>query len=166
VPTETTPRPLPVSPAEAKNPYRVEPPCLISFSGGRTSGYMLWHILEAHGGALPEGVHVTFANTGKERPETLAFVHEVETRWPVRDLQLEQHEGNCDLCFLKSTAKIERILRDHPESADWWVGQERATNSTFRIDRPRYANLLKIIQEQPTLPFGGDHEYDVCNCTD
>jgi 3'-phosphoadenosine 5'-phosphosulfate sulfotransferase (PAPS reductase)/FAD synthetase len=270
VPTETTPRPLPVSPAEAKNPYRVEPPCLISFSGGRTSGYMLWHILEAHGGALPEGVHVTFANTGKERPETLAFVHEVETRWPVRvrwleyryidnghtyaemdyatasrqgepfaqlvsvktylpnpvmrfcttelkvrvmkkfmlaqgieewdsviglradepsrvhraklscakerwnnvmpmatagatladvmgfwrrqpfDLQLEQHEGNCDLCFLKSTAKIERILRDHPESAD----------------RPRYANLLKIIQEQPTLPFGGDHEYDVCNCTD
>ncbi|RIV79596.1 phosphoadenosine phosphosulfate reductase family protein [Pelagerythrobacter aerophilus] len=66
------------------NPYRIEGPALISFSGGRTSGYMLWHILDAHDGKLPDDVHVCFANTGKEREETLRFVHECATRWGVR----------------------------------------------------------------------------------
>jgi 3'-phosphoadenosine 5'-phosphosulfate sulfotransferase (PAPS reductase)/FAD synthetase len=71
------------------NPYRIEGPALISFSGGRTSGYMLWHILDAHGGKLPDDVHVCFANTGKEREETLRFVHECETRWGARVNWLE-----------------------------------------------------------------------------
>lgn len=72
------------------NPYKIEGPALISFSGGRTSGYMLWHILNAHDGKLPRDVHVTFANTGKEREETLRFVHECESRWGVRIRWLEQ----------------------------------------------------------------------------
>lgn len=73
----------------ASNPYRIEGPALISFSGGRTSGYMLWHILDAYGGQLPDDVHVCFANTGKEREETLRFVHECESHWgvPVRWLE-------------------------------------------------------------------------------
>lgn len=71
------------------NPYRIDGPALISFSGGRTSGYMLWHILDAHNGVLPDDVHVTFANTGLERDETLRFVHECETRWGVRVHWLE-----------------------------------------------------------------------------
>lgn len=71
------------------NPYRIEGPALISFSGGRTSAYMLWHILDAHDGKLPDDVHVCFANTGKEREETLRFVHECETRWSVRVNWLE-----------------------------------------------------------------------------
>lgn len=71
------------------NPYRIEGPALISFSGGRTSGYMLWHILDAHGGTLPDDVHVCFANTGKEREETLRFVHECATRWGVKVRWLE-----------------------------------------------------------------------------
>ena len=37
---------------------------LISFSGGRTSGYMLHRILEANGD-LPDRVKVLFANTGR-----------------------------------------------------------------------------------------------------
>lgn len=71
------------------NPYRIEGPALVSFSGGRTSGYMLWHILDAFDGKLPDDVHVTFANTGKEREETLRFVHECATRWGVRVRWLE-----------------------------------------------------------------------------
>jgi 3'-phosphoadenosine 5'-phosphosulfate sulfotransferase (PAPS reductase)/FAD synthetase len=67
----------------ARNPYLIEGPALISFSGGRTSGFMLWHILDAYGGKLPDDVHVTFANTGKEREETLRFVHECGSRWGV-----------------------------------------------------------------------------------
>ncbi len=65
------------------NPYLIEGPALISFSGGRTSAYMLHQIIQAHGGALPDDVVVAFANTGKEREETLRFVHECGARWGV-----------------------------------------------------------------------------------
>lgn len=78
-----------VASAPVYNPYLIEGPALISFSGGRTSGYMLWHILQAHGGKLPDNVHVCFANTGKEREETLRFVHECESRWSVEIVWLE-----------------------------------------------------------------------------
>jgi len=61
---------------------------LISFSGGRTSGYMLHQILEANGG-LPETAKVTFANTGREMPETLDFVQECSDRWNVPITWLE-----------------------------------------------------------------------------
>jgi len=71
------------------NPYLITGPALISFSGGRTSAYMLKQILDAHGGTLPDDVHVCFANTGKEREETLRFVHECATRWNVRVRWLE-----------------------------------------------------------------------------
>jgi 3'-phosphoadenosine 5'-phosphosulfate sulfotransferase (PAPS reductase)/FAD synthetase len=73
----------------APSPYRIDPPALVSFSGGRTSAYMLRMILDAHGGTLPNGVHVCFANTGKEREETLRFVHECSSRWSVRVRWLE-----------------------------------------------------------------------------
>ena len=71
------------------NPYFITGPALISFSGGRTSAYMLRKILDAHDGRLPDDVFVTFANTGKEREETLRFVHDCETHWAVRVHWLE-----------------------------------------------------------------------------
>lgn len=66
------------------NPYLITGPALISFSGGRTSAFMLHAILRAHGGTLPDDVIVAFANTGKEREETLRFVHECGSRWNVK----------------------------------------------------------------------------------
>lgn len=66
-----------------RDPFKIEGPAVISFSGGRTSGYMLWRILQAHGGTLPDDVRVLFANTGKEMPETLDFVQECSARWNV-----------------------------------------------------------------------------------
>jgi 3'-phosphoadenosine 5'-phosphosulfate sulfotransferase (PAPS reductase)/FAD synthetase len=74
------------------NPYLIEGPALVSFSGGRSSALMLWSIVQAHGGTLPEDVVVAFANTGKEREETLRFVHECETRWNVRVRWLEYRD--------------------------------------------------------------------------
>lgn len=65
------------------NPYLIQGPALVSFSGGRTSAYMLKMMLDAYGGAFPPDIHVTFANTGKEREETLRFVHECQVRWGV-----------------------------------------------------------------------------------
>lgn len=276
-------------------PFRVEAPALISFSGGRTSGYMLWRILRAHGGSLPNSVHVLFANTGKERPETLDFVQECSERWHVKvtwverdnrspwrfnvvrhatasrkgepfaqlirerrflpnpvtrfcttelkiramkgwmlargfehwnnivgiradeprrvakykertskerwdvllplatagvtveevrafwarqpfDLQLRPWEGNCDLCFLKGRAKRERIMRDRPDLAQWWIGEEEWAAATpkrpdvhdacgFRSDTPSYSQLLSNVQHQPMLfPDEGSDLSDLGDC--
>lgn len=78
----------------SENPFRIEAPASISFSGGRTSGMMLAKIIEAHGGTLPNGIFVTFANTGKERPETLRFVHDCETHFGVKVHWLEWRDGS------------------------------------------------------------------------
>ena len=65
------------------NPYEINEPTCISFSGGRTSAYMLYKVLEAHQMSLPSDAIVCFANTGKEDEATLKFVHDIETKWNV-----------------------------------------------------------------------------------
>ena len=65
------------------NPYFIKEPAAISFSGGRTSAYMLWRVLQAHGGTLPDHIKVVFANTGKEMPQTLDFVRDCGEQWGV-----------------------------------------------------------------------------------
>jgi 3'-phosphoadenosine 5'-phosphosulfate sulfotransferase (PAPS reductase)/FAD synthetase len=278
------------------NPYLIIGPALISFSGGRTSAYMLWKILQAHNGRLPSDVYVTFANTGKELEKTLRFVHEIESRWNVRiywlqraadgafeivgynsaarkgepfadliakkkylpnavtrfctvelkirvmrdfarsvsferwdnivglrydegmrvmkalarndegrerfravmpmskakatkrghvlpfwlgenadpinlthplpqgfDLGIRDHEGNCDLCFLKSKAKLAAIMRENPGAADWWMEQEatigasKPSGARF-VTEYSYRNLLDHTDRSPTLFDNGDHD--------
>jgi 3'-phosphoadenosine 5'-phosphosulfate sulfotransferase (PAPS reductase)/FAD synthetase len=292
------------------NPYLITGPAVVSFSGGRTSGYMLRHILDAHGGTLPPDVLVVFCNTGKERPETLDFVERCSAEWGVPvvwleytstpregervktrngrlerpyvpaarvvnyatasrngepleriiedrrmlpnpvgrfctvegkiltlirylesldwsgwtnvvgfradepervrkllaadrrhsdedlafplhvagatradviafwaahpfDLGLRDHEGNCDLCFLKGAGKIQRIMRDRPDLAAWWVEMEtriaggRTGTGRFRSDRPGYATLLELSKRPTLFPVGEDDELSVaCHCTD
>lgn len=211
------------------NPFLIEGPAVISFSGGRTSGYMLRRILDA---GLQPDVHVLFADTGKEFPATYDFVRDVALHWGVRihwvarpggftklitdkkflpnpiarfctselklapinnwmiehgytewdtvvgiradepkrvatmrerglfvpladahvtradvmafwarqifDLQLQPHESNCDLCFLKGVGLRRQIVRDHPETLAWWVEQEQRIGGTFRSDSLPY----------------------------
>ena len=74
------------------DPFLITGPAIVGFSGGRTSGRMLKLILEAHGGTLPDDVHVAFTNTSKERSETLRFVHECSARWGVPVHWLEWRE--------------------------------------------------------------------------
>ena len=62
---------------------------LISFSGGRTSAYMLYKILEAQQFILPDSCRVVFANTGREMPETLDFVQRCGEEWGVPITWLE-----------------------------------------------------------------------------
>jgi len=255
------------------DPFFITGPALISFSGGRTSGYMLWRILQAHGGTLPPDVYVVFANTGKEREETLAFVKACADYWgvsiswleyaagagravayrvvtfdsaarqgepfsalnaakkfvpssPMRfctselkintmaafmrarghdawknivglrsdegwrvmkaldqnysgkydwvsvmplskagiraddikafwltqqfTLNLERHEGNCDLCFLKNRRSLERMMRDNPGIEAWWVEEEQKSNRQF-IYGESYAQIRESVERQPLL---------------
>lgn len=76
------------------DPFKIDGPALISFSGGRTSGFMLWKILQAHGGTLPNDVRVAFANTGKEAEETLRFVRDCQERWGVHIEWLEYQDAD------------------------------------------------------------------------
>jgi len=111
------------------NPYLITGPALISFSGGRTSGYMLKQILDAHCGTLPDDVHVCFANTGKEREETLRFVHECGSRWGVHIRWLE------------------RVRRE--KGSPWASGyDEVGYNSASRAGEP----FAALIKEKRYLP--------------
>jgi len=130
------------------NPYRITGPALISFSGGRTSGFMLKHILDAHGGTLPADVHVAFANTGKERDETLRFVHECETRWGVPIHWIEwrappkRAEGTASLAAWLATHDPERRMVAE-------AGFERVGfNSASRGGEP-FAALIAMKQRLP-----------------
>ena len=277
----------------SQNPFFMQAPCHIAFSGGRTSAYMLRQILDAHGGSLPDGVVAVFANTGKERPETLDFVREIMTRWSVPvvwleyysatkrkyrvvtpetastkgepfedlitkrsylpnslmrfctgelkimpaeryckdvlgwktytniiglrydeprrvsrvearqdveskiqtimplseakvtkamidaywaaspfDLQLTADQGNCDLCFLKGRAKLETLIKDRPDLADWWIAQEArliskggTVSGRFRKEYT-YTQLTIAASEKQLFDPVIDDELTDCNCTD
>ena len=85
--------------------------------------------------------------------------------------------GNCDLCFLKGKRNILNLIRQNPESADWWIesetlikGKEDCGTGRFRNDREPYAELKRIALDMVPGDFGfaglacGD---DVeCACTD
>ncbi len=270
------------------NPFQIDGPAVISFSGGRTSAYMLRRILDE---GLRTDVHVLFANTGKELPETLDFIHQCGTRWGVpitwleyRPLTLEQDhhpsqfvaevvtyetasrngepfdrlltklgflpnvtmrscthylksklidkyirttwgwddwkvvigiradeprrvsrmkaqndredgqrslpladtgitveevmafwaqqpfdlglrpdQGNCDLCFLKSTKKIINLIRESPEKARWWAEWEQRRGQVFRRDRPDYAFLMA---QQDLFEDAYGDDIIECACTD
>ena len=76
-----------------KGNFKLTEPSCISFSGGRTSAYMLWRFIEANDG-LPDDCVVTFANTGKEMEHTLNFVKDCEEYWnvPIVWLQYKKAE--------------------------------------------------------------------------
>jgi len=66
-----------------KDPFIIDEPTCISFSGGRTSAYMLWRVLQANNG-LPNQAVVCFANTGKEEEATLEFVRDCAINWGIK----------------------------------------------------------------------------------
>lgn len=81
----------------SRDPFLITEPTAISFSGGRTSAYMLHRILESNGG-LPDEAIVCFANTGKEEEATLRFVQRCSDEWsvPITWVEFEWAEKGAD----------------------------------------------------------------------
>lgn len=118
------------------NPFKIVGPAKISFSGGRTSGLMLRRCLDA---GLDADVHVLFANTGKERSETLDFIHEIETRWRVPITWVEREPCTCTI---EDGAKLEHepecpiVREDAP-------GYRRVTYETASRDGSPFDALVR-----------------------
>lgn len=68
--------------------------------------------------------------------------------------------GNCDLCFLKGGNQVASLISEKPERAIWWArmetivktsGKPEQTGSTFRSDRPSYAQMANFARDQMPL---------------
>ncbi len=102
------------------------------------------------------------------------------------DLGIPAYAGNCMLCFLKGRAKLLRLIREDPGSADWWIAQERrvsnrtnaqgracASMKRFRFGET-YEELRAAAFAQADLfdpgfrggRLGADAEEFDCHCTD
>ncbi len=66
----------------------------IAFSGGRSSAYMLKRLIDANPEWPDRRVQVTFQNTGREMPETLDFVRDVERSFGIAVTWLEYWPDN------------------------------------------------------------------------
>lgn len=89
------------------NPYLITEPTVISFSGGRTSAYMLWKVLEAHDWKLSEDAIVCFANTGKEEEATLKFVNDCSVNWnvPITWLEFRDNENKFEVVTYETASR-------------------------------------------------------------
>lgn len=286
------------------NPYKINDTTIITFSGGRTSGYLLYQILNAHDGQLPKNCYVVFDNTGKEMPQTLDFVKDCGDKWGVKihwlefipngelagfkevdyetagrngepfervidfythrrkqnskiignpallpnpiaryctrwmkencntlfmqskgfkqwdmtlglrydeprrvsrikqkttrnrlylaplydakvtseivnnfwrlhnfDLNLpainnETPHGNCDLCFLKSNKKLDMLIKENPKLADWWIEQEKRTETFFRKNKPSYEKTKNMALKEEQMNLFDDEDLGDCFCHD
>lgn len=75
-----------------------------------------------------------------EKPITKLQVNGWWTFQPF-NLQLEDHEGNCDMCYKKSENKTMAIAGCHPKKAVWWEEMER-----------KYGNYTPPTREENAKP--------------
>lgn len=71
-------------------------PVAIQLSGGRTSGMLLKHLLDANPD-WREDWHILFQNTGREMPETLDFIQQMSQNWGANVTWLEYTTDNAEL---------------------------------------------------------------------
>lgn len=62
---------------------------LVSFSAGRTSGYMLWYLFNEWSERYNWDIVVVFANTGKEALGTLDFARDCAVNWDIPIVWIE-----------------------------------------------------------------------------
>ena len=112
-------------------------------------------------------VHVTPLYDAKVTKEM------VNNFWRLNDFDLElpaidneTPHGNCDLCFLKSNKKLDMLIKENPSRADWWIKQEKRTETFFRKNKPSYEETKKMAVAQQQIDFFDDDDLGDCFCHD
>ena len=147
-----------------RDPFIIDEPTCISFSGGRTSAYMLWRILQSNNG-LPDDAIVCFANTGKEEEATLEFIRDCETQWNVKINWLEycvvDGEHSVKVVNFESAARngepydelIERFNPSLPNGRSRYCSSYLKTRTTHRylksIGWEEWETFLGIRADEP-----------------
>lgn len=122
---------------------------LISFSGGRTSAYMTWWLMNEWEERDNYEIKIVFANTGLEEPETLLFIHRCAIEWGLDIVWVEaKHKDESGNTFSEKGWKVKHQIVNYFTSAkckklingDWaWTPFEEmisvlgipSTNSPF-----------------------------------
>ena len=88
------------------DPFKITGPTCISFSGGRTSAYMLWRVLQSNEG-LPDDAIICFANTGREDEATLEFVRDCAEYWqvPITWLEFRDTEDRFEVVTFETASR-------------------------------------------------------------
>lgn len=122
---------------------------LISFSGGRTSGYMLWWLMNEWEDRNNWEIVVVFANTGKEHPETLLFVHRCQHEWKIPVVWVEAVPIQSEV----RVSKKGRIL-----GGGWWgVSHNKVDYFTASRNGEPFIDLIsKLGIPSSNAPFCSD----------
>jgi 3'-phosphoadenosine 5'-phosphosulfate sulfotransferase (PAPS reductase)/FAD synthetase len=142
------------------NPYRIDGPAVISFSGGRTSGYMLRHI-QRHG--IGPDVFVVFADTGQEHPQTYRFVERCAEEWSVQVHTVTMDKGN------HATPYDALIVRKNylPNPVARFCTQELKIKPVAEFMRQRgyktWTNVLGIRSDEAHRASGSHHKREWAN---
>ncbi len=116
-------------------------------------------------------------DSGKDRWETWRPLVEMKTTkkdvlsyWSKMpfNLEIEERNGNCDLCFLKGKAKKVQIIRENPATADWWIEQEKKGKRGRSWFRSQYSvSHLVELANQGQLFDLENNPFDIdiaCSC--
>ena len=104
--------------------------------------------------------------------QTIKDVNDFWDNHPFK-LNIPNHKGNCDLCFLKARWKRLAILRTDPNAATWWINWEKkfiakgvTGNGAKWQENKSYEGLL-IESQHPEFDFNyiDPNDNDVsCSC--
>jgi 3'-phosphoadenosine 5'-phosphosulfate sulfotransferase (PAPS reductase)/FAD synthetase len=119
---------------------------VVAFSGGRTSGMMLRYILDTE----EQQPLVLFANTGRERDETLDFVHNVEKQWDCPVVWLQLTLAPPDISFIKCIPSERTRVSYAKSKLVFWYEQVDYTSACRHKDSD--SPFDKVIANRAILP--------------
>ena len=139
---------------------------VINFSGGRSSGFMLKHLLDNNlldNNLLDDSV-ILFCNTGKELENTLQFVKDVEDNWnvPIHWLEYNGYKKYKKVNFetaSRNSEPFDMLIKDKkaiPDRIMRFCTQELKVNTVkrflkdeYNLDYDKTLNYLGIRYDEP-----------------